>query len=381
MNEKEVSELRRRFRPDKSAISRVVGCYVNEKGEIIAQFDQSLGLMSQEESEAILQTLRKSLTGSVGKNLLDIVFDTRQVVDSDEHRLLTALRDSELKDREALQTFFQRVSQSVALEGNYMILLARDAYDVPYRSGDGEKQADASAEVFSYILCSICPVKLTKAALSYLVRENEFHTLKPEWVMSAPELGFLFPAFNDRSADLYGALYYSRDLGDTHGAFVNAVFHQEPPMPATAQKETFQTLLGEALAEDCNFDVVQSVNEEMRLRIAAHKESGETQPLTVSGGEVKNILRSCGVSESNATSFEVQYGGAFGEDAVLSPKNLVDTKQIEVRTPDVVIKVNPDRSDLLETRIINGAKYILIRADDGVEVDGVPISRFGESGQ
>ena len=76
---------------------------------------------------------------------------------------------------EAVEEFFQLVRQSLTLEGNYLILLVYDRYDVPYRAKDGERQEDAAAEVYSYLLCSICPVKQTKPALSYHVRENEFH--------------------------------------------------------------------------------------------------------------------------------------------------------------------------------------------------------------
>ena len=80
MNEKEVAELRRRFRQDRSGISHVRGCYVNQNGEIISQFDQSLGVMTQEENEKILGLLKRTLSGTLGKNLLDITFATQQVV-------------------------------------------------------------------------------------------------------------------------------------------------------------------------------------------------------------------------------------------------------------------------------------------------------------
>ena len=119
MNEKEISEIRRRFRPDRSGISHIRGCYVNENREIVSQFDQSLGLMSQEESEKLLAILRRTLSGTLGKNLADITFSTQQVVDSEEHRLLMALRGSSLADEEAVQALFQRVISSLTLEGNY----------------------------------------------------------------------------------------------------------------------------------------------------------------------------------------------------------------------------------------------------------------------
>lgn len=71
MNQKEINELRRRFRPEKSAISRVYGCYVNSSKEIVSDLDESLGMMPQEESEKYLSLLKKGLSGSLGKNLID----------------------------------------------------------------------------------------------------------------------------------------------------------------------------------------------------------------------------------------------------------------------------------------------------------------------
>lgn len=373
MNEKEISELRRRFRPDKSSITHVRGCYVNERQEIVSEFDQSLARMTQDETEKILTLLKKTLSGTLDKNLLDIAFTTQQVADSQEHRQLMALRSSCLKDEAAVQAFFQCVIQSLSLEGNYLILLSHDSYDVPYRSKDGETQADASADVFSYILCSICPVKLTKPALSYHVHDNEFHTLGTDWVVSPPELGFLFPAFDARSANLYNALYYSKDIGENHAEFVDAVFRTPVPMPAAAQKETFQSILGDTLADDCRYEVVQAVHDELCGMIEEHKISKEADPLVISKDAVKCVLKSCGVAEAHMAAFEETYDDSFGAKTDLSPRNLVDPKQIELRTPDVTIRVTPERSDLVETRVIDGKKYILIRADEGVELNGVSI--------
>lgn len=373
MTEKEIAELRRRFRVDKSNISHVRGCYVNEKREIISEFDQSLAMMNQEESEELLGILRKTLSGTVGKNLLDITFDTRQVVEGDEHKLLMALRSSQLGDQETVQAFFQRIIQSLDLEGNYLILLAYDAYDVPYRSRDGERQDDASSEVFSYILCSICPVKLTKAALSYFVYENKFRNLEADWVVAPPEAGFLFPAFDDRSTNLYNALYYTRDTGENHPDLVNAIFRTQAPMPAAVQMETFQTILGDTLSGDCSYQVVQAVHDRLCGMIEEHRANKVEEPLVVSKGTVEQVLQSCGVAEEHVEAFGERYDGAFGPEADLSPRNLVDTRQLEVRTPDVTIRVNPDRGDLVETRMIDGTRYILIRAEEGVEVNGVQV--------
>ena len=373
MIEKEIAELRRRIRPDKSSISHVRGCYVNEKGEILSQFDQPLGVMTQDESERIFTVLRKTLSGPLGKNLLDIEFETAMVAHGEEHRLLMRLRDSSLEDEEAVQTFFQRVIQSVRVEGNYLILLARDAYDVPFKGRDGDVFREGSSEVFSYILCTVCPVKQTKPALSYFPQENAFRTLGIDWVVGQPETGFLFPAFDDRSANLYNALYYTRDVKQNQDALIDVLFRSKAPMPAFEQQETFRGILADTLEEDCSYAVMQGVHTRMREMMEVHKASKEPTPLTLSKSTVKRVLEDSGVSDSRLKEFEEKFDTRFGEDAELHPRNLLDSKQFELKTPDVTIKVNPERSDLIRTEMIHGTRYILIRADEGVEVNGVNI--------
>jgi len=268
MTTKELGELRRRFRPDKNAISRIYGCYVNSSKEVIAYLDESLGRLTQEESEKYLSLLKKALSGTQGRNLIDIVFTTQQVMDSDEHRLLSRLRSSELKDNETLEAFYQTVIQSLDMgDSNYLILLAHDTYDVPHRGKDDELQADASDEVFSYIVCCVCPVKDGKIELGFFSGDNEFHSCVANQIVSAPELGFLFPAFDDRAANIYNALFYSRKPDEIHHEFIDAVFHTEPPMSAAEQKEAFQTALSDALEDSFSMDVIQSIHEQLREKI------------------------------------------------------------------------------------------------------------------
>lgn len=373
MNEKEVSEIRRRFRPDKNNIRSIRGCYVNKEGEMISQLNQSLALMPQEEAENCISILKKTLSGTLNKNLLNIEFSTQQVVDSEEHRLLMALKDSSLKDEEVIEQFFQKVIQSVQMDENYLILLTHDTYDVPFRSKDGERQDDNSSEVYSYILCSVCPVKLTKPALGYYVTENAFRNCKTDWVVSPPKLGFLFPAFDERSTNIYSALFYVQDTSETHSEFVDTVFHCNVPMPADEQKEMFQSILCESLEKECDFDTVCAVQEHLKNMIEEHKANKEEVPLTISKSNITRILETQGVSKEHIESFEQQYDEQFGSDTSLSPKNLVDSKNTVVTAPNIKIQISGESDQLVETRIINGIKYILIRAEDGVEVNGVPV--------
>lgn len=373
MNEKEIGEIRRHLRRDRSNMTAIFGCFVNDNKEIITEYRSSTGIMSENEADKYFAILRKVLSGSVGKNLIDLTFQTSQVAGSPEHGLLMKLRESKLQDEELRGELYQKIIDHLALEGNYLILLGCDSYDVPFKSKDDSLQNDSSDETFTYLICAICPVKQTKPNLHYVPEEKTFHDGAMNQPVSAPELGFLFPAFDNRSTNIYNALYYTHNTKENQEALIEAVFNTPIPKPAAEQKKCFEALLTNALGDECNLDVVQTVHEQLCERMELHKESKVPDPLLIDKEILKDVLTSCGVSEAGVSKFSVQYDEAFGFEAELHPKNIIDSKHFEIHTPDIAIKVDPTRTDLVETRVIGGVKYILINADENVEVNGVSI--------
>ena len=373
MNDKEIGELRRHLRRDRSNMTSLFGCYVNDKKEIISQFSQSLGLMPENEAEKYFALLKRTLSGQLGKNLIDISFKTSLVADSPEHKLLMGMRDSRCKDDALRDELCKKIIDTVSFDGNYLILMAGETYDVPFKSKDDSFQKDNSEESYTFFICAVCPVKQTKPNLHYVAEEKMFHDGAMNMMVSAPALGFLFPAFDGRSTNIYNALMYSKDIKDGHETFVESVFNINPPKPAAEQKKSFEALLTTALGDECSMDVVQTVHNEIRERIEMHKEAKVADPLMISKEEVKTVLTQCGVSEEHVAKFSIDYDEAFGFEADLHPRNVIDNKKFEIKTPDVIIKVAPDRSDLIETRVIGGVKYLLICADEEVEVNGVSI--------
>ena len=373
MNQKEINELRRRFLADKSNISRIYGCFVNTNQEIVAYIDSSLGMLKEEEQEIYLARLKKCLSGGQGRNLIDIEFSTQQVVDSKEHRLLSKLRSTQCADADAREALYRRVIDALDMEqSNYVILLASDSYDVPYRGTDDEDQADASAEVFTYFVCAVCPVKDATADLRFFYDVSEFHIASSGPLLGNTALGFLFPAFDSRSANIYNALYYVQKPDALHEEFIDAVFRTEPPMSAPEQRNAFHTALVDALEAECSYGVVQSINEQLRERVELHKAEKDPELLSLEPREVENILRQGGVSEPHVEAFRKAVEESFGEDAALQPGNLVD-KKFEIVTPNVKITMPPEYSEMVETRVLDGRKYILIPADEGLEVNGVSV--------
>ncbi len=371
MTERELREIKRRFRPDRSSIPRIVGCFVNGNKNIVARISQPLGLTESVVNEKLLGVMKKTLSGSLGTNLNDVHYTPSQVLDGERHKLLMALVKSRLADSDALERFYASVIESISLESNYVILLANDVYDVMSYRKDGSE--GDSQEVFSYIVCAVCPVKTVSDAVTFRETDSLFHALGSSTLLSAPELGFMFPAFDDRRSNIYSALYYTRSVSENYPDFARNVLDSEPKMPPTAQRAAFGQCLASTLRGECSFEVIRSVHSQISEMVAAHKESREPEPLTISKETVREVLEGCGIAEDKLERLSESFDASFGASAELSPKNIVPVGKFDVVLPEVTIKVDPEHRDLVSTQIINNVKYVMIRVTGGVEVNGINI--------
>lgn len=372
MTDKELREIRRRFRHNKSNILSIKGCIVDKDKTIKSYINQSLINSVSDECEKLLSIMKKTLSGHVGINLYDLEYSAQQVMESSEHALLNELRNSNLSNEDALNTFYEKVIESVISETQYAILIASDNYDVFSYNKDGEREEDSST-VFSYIVCCICPIKESKPALYFSNFDNSFRTTDNYHLLSNPDFGFMFPTFDDRATNLYKVQFYSRDVTNIHSDFIKNIFNLESPKASAEQKESFGSCLTETLAEDCNFELVKTVHEHVSELVNEHKIAKEEEPLIITKSTFKSVLESSGVSDEKVRHFEEKFEEEFGQNAKVSPDSIVDTKKFEVNTPYVSIKIDPERSDLISTQIINGSRFILIRANDGIEINGVNV--------
>ena len=94
------------------------------------------------------------------------------------------LKNSQLKDDLLLDDFYNSIINNYDYEGNFLILIFHDAYDIITKTKDNAK-LDESEEVYEYILCAICPVELSKAGLRYFEEENSIKSRTRDWVVEA----------------------------------------------------------------------------------------------------------------------------------------------------------------------------------------------------
>ncbi|HHU74925.1 MAG TPA: DUF4317 domain-containing protein [Clostridiales bacterium] len=369
----EVLEIRKQFKHENTAITKFSGCYIDGEKTIVTKFTETFLCMPEEETFKYFEIFKKTLSGTLGKNLIHMEFPLETEFNGGPQEFLLKLRDSELKDEALLDEFYQRIIDMYDYTGNYLILLVYSAYDVPGKTNDNILMDDASEEVYRFILCSICPVNLSKPGLSYNNETNQIQKRIQDWVVSMPMNGFLFPAFNDRSTDIHSFLYYSKNPEELHKDFIDQMFGCQVPLSAGSQKETFQALITETLGDECEYEIVKNIHEKLNEIMEEHKLKEIPEPLTLDKTEVKNLFAESGVREEKLVELEKNYDMVTGENVSLLATNIANTRTFEVKTPDVVIKVNPERTDLIETKMVDGRRCLVIEINDQVEVNGVVV--------
>lgn len=371
MNKKEVLEIRKQFSPANCAITRICGCYVDHEKNKKLESKEAFLSLPEEEAFKYFDIFKKTLSGTMGRNMLNMEFPLDAEMPGGAQEFLLKLRDSKLEDEMLLEEFYDKIIENYIFDENYYIILIHAMYDIPGKSSDGLEMYDASDNVYEYMLCSICPVALSKAGLHYNVEENKIEDCIRDWMVDVPSKGFLFPAFNDRNVDLHSVLYYTKKSEDLQPELIANVLGAAQPMSADTQKETFQMLIEDTLGEDGDYETVRNIHDTLNELIEEHKE--EPEPLELGCIEVKKLFEQSGVPDEKMEDFEKTYEENAGEKATLLAANIAETRKFNIETPDVIIKVNPDRADLVETRIIDGRQCLVIAVDDHIEVNGINV--------
>lgn len=371
MNKKEVLEIRKQFTPANCAITRIAGCYVDHEKNKKMESKSAFLSLPEEEAFKYFDIFKKTLSGTMGKNMLNMEFPIDQEMPGGTQEFLIKLKASKLEDDMLLEEFYDKVIATYEYAENYYIILIHAMYDVPGRSSDNMEMFDASDEVYEYLVCSICPVSLSKAGLSYNAESNCIQDRIRDWVVDMPDKGFLFPAFNDRSTDIHGVLYYTKKSEDLQPELIEQLLGARMPMSANTQKETFQMLIEDTLGEDGDYETIRNIHDTLNDMIEEHKE--EPEPLQLDKTDVRKVFEKSGVSSEKMECFDQNYEETAGEKTSLLATNITETKKFQIETPDIVIKVNPERADLIETRVIDGRQCLVIAVDDHIEVNGVNV--------
>lgn len=373
MNKREINEIKRQFTPERCTITRICGCYVDGEKNKKTELAQTFLTLTEEENFKYFSIFKSTLSGTIGKNLLNMEFPTEQEQAGGTQEFLLRLKNSKLQDSRLVEEFYDRVIGTYHYGENYYIILVYGTYDVPGQTSDGIENEDASDYVYDYILCSICPVKLTEAGLAYNERSNMIESRIRDWLVLAPVHGFLFPAFNDRNADIHSLLYYTKNSELMQEEFIDQTLGCSAPLSYKAQQETFQDIIENTLGEQCDFETVKTIHENLNEYVEARKDAPE--PPELDKMEMRKLLEDSGVKGEAIHAFDETFDTIVNteENPKFTAATVAGTRSFDIKMPDVVIKVKPERTDLVETKMIDGRQYIIIEVNDRVEVNGINV--------
>ena len=357
MNKKEISEIKKIFTPAHCSLTRICSCYVDAEKNKRAELKEAFLSLPEEETFKYFNIFRGALSGTVAKNLINL--------DSPSNYLLQ-LRDSQLKDDDLINEFYDNIIESYDFGENYYIVLVHGVYDVPGKAQDGTTMEDASEYVYEFVQCAICPVKLTKGALSYNTDKNAIESRKRDWIVEAPDVGFIFPAFNDRQTDIHAALFYNRKPEHDHEKLITQVLGAKAPMTADNEKGVFNNIAEEVLGANCTFENVKGIYEDIIEQV----EESEDGTARLDIDCIKGLLEKNGGEPEKLDEFEALDYKTFYE---LSAANVINTKAFWIKTEGLEVKVKPEYTSRVECRMIDGRPCIVMAVSDYLVVDGITV--------
>ena len=426
MQKKEVLELKKRFTKNGCTFTKMAGCYIDADKNKVVNIHETFLNLEEEEFFKYLDIAKKTLSGTIHNNLLELEFPKEEEEPGGKQQFLMGLRESKLKNTELFDRFFDLVIEHYDYPGNYLILLFHDAYDVIKKTSDNLK-IDESEEVYEYLLCAICPVTLSKAALGYREDQQRIGSRIRDWVVGAPDSGFLFPAFTDRSADIHSVMFYTRDTKEPHTELMEDLLGCPAKRTATIQKNVFNNLVQNVIDEHADVDesTLMNIQDGLHQMLAEHEEENTEEELILNNRILQTVMSETGVPEPIAHVIEEAYQSEFSDeppvvdslidkktiaenekkhqqkalanqvlalqsaieekDAALEEKDTVIKQQTQelsiVAAPelsqtsavDVVVKVKPERASKVTTIIIDGTPCLVIPVEDNfhVKINGV----------
>ena len=402
MNKKDISELRTRMSKSKCTFTRMSGCYVTSDKDILLHINETFLNLEDDEFDKYLAIAKKTLSGTLGNNLLELDFPLEEELTGGKQQFLMGLRESKLKNEELLETFYKLIIDNYDYVGNYLILVFHDVYDVISKTKDNFK-LDESEEVHEYLICAICPVKLSKAGLGYLEDENKIGPRHRDWVVSAPDTGFVFPAFTDRSTDIHSTMFYTKSTAEPHRELIESVLGCPSKPTATEQKNTFQSIIKTAVNDsEQENKVYGDIQESLSLLAQEQSEllGSEDEQVVLTNESVREILQENFLPEEIVDKIETAYKENFAEeppavDYLLDKKVIAENNKLKAQKQlmekvevleeqleeaknstessfdeefDVILHIKPEKVDRIKEEFIDGKRCITIPIDEDEQI-------------
>lgn len=367
MIKQEFSELRRALGYERLVIRRIFHMYVSNENEVIWQAEDDFQVLEEERQNRIRDILKELLSTAVTVKTHPAEVEQNlplyRILAGETFAGTDAWIPDDVPDDADTDMPPQSIEelQKAVLEGYthtdpYYALAAEIIYDVPGKAEDKEEMFDASDETYTAFLAGICPAKLSKAALGY--SDQEVGQLERRWEIYKPAVGFLYPSFRDRAADLSEAVFYTKAPKEEPVLYrIFAVREEDIPETKNEKKENLAELLSEA---ELSVEEAAAVTESIR-------EMAEENPESILGPqEITHILREN--TQADTAELQESYEEVMRQEI---PMTVAAEKKIKIKTESCEVHISTDHAELIREEILDGVRYICVPADGTVTVNGI----------
>ncbi len=375
MNKKEIAEIKKNFTDSSGffTLEHVISVYVDPQKNIRCSENKLYSLIPEDEGAVMLESLKKVLSGSVGKNLMEYGFPNSEYGENGAQSVLYSALKGKLTDEAANAMLLERIINNMEYEKAYAVMIGYCSYSIASKDKNDDTYDEADYE-YNFIVTAICPVDTGNDGLMFDSENNAIvKKMNNELIISRkPTDGFLYPVFSDRSPDVNNVMYYTATPKKPNISVVENVLGCEFTMSCQNERETFQQVLTDVVADELSYTVITQVNEAIRDIVIRSKD--ETELPLIDDNKLHGILFDAGVSSEKLDALPAVFKEKVGSADGLTAENLIVSKTV-LATPEITVNISRDATDKVRTSVINGRRCLIIDLDDpSISINGLTTS-------
>lgn len=379
MNKKDVANIRKQFKVDNELlkVKEIFNVYVKkESGEIFHHVSQPFHLLEQQSQELFMDNFKKVLAGQLDTKLFELKFK-HEVADSTQTILYDGLHADSTEDwKDGMLQLVEKMFDERGYTFDTVVTFIRGEYRKPSKKRSKDSEEGGNDEVFTnqFVLCSVNKTDQPKKALLFDYNEKEFKSnsvLDPIINLTSPLTGFMFPAFNDNSADVNHILYSAGKANCPDSLFIEEVLNCEEIITAEEDKESFEKILKKVIGNKIDTTTIANVYEEINKIVTENEEEGTPM---LDYRDVERILEVSGVDKVDAEKVEHAFKDVVdNENYELKASSLIPnytSKSIKINTKVANVAVSPKDLKNLKQITHNGKRCLVIEIDEDAVLEG-----------
>ena len=371
MNKKELSDLKKNFSDQCGffTFNQVLRAFIDSDKNVTYKSHSLMGVLPPEEQELLTDTLRKGLSGTLGKNLIEYNFPNAAYEEGKPQSVLYNALKSKLLDDNSVDIFLKNITENITYTSTFAVIAAHCTYTL-FRRDKNDEKSDVTND-YNFILTVFCPVELGEDVLVYDEDNNNICVIpkKSRSLSKAPTDAFLFPVLTGGDPNVNAVLCYSSKPKEPNTSLVENVLGCEPTFTAVGEKEIFGKVLEDIVGEDLDYTIITKVNEKIAEEIKEHR--FDEKPTAIDDIKLKNILYDSGVKDDKLEKVHKTFTETVG-NKTLTASNLISPKTVIV-TPDITVNISKNATEKVRTSLIGGRRCLVIDLDDpNIIINGLP---------